>query len=37
MSALESVVVYVLDAVGDKWCYSVSDPQYREAAVKHAR
>lgn len=37
MSAPNSVVVYVQDAVGDKWCWSASDLKYEESAKKHAR
>lgn len=34
---VNAVVVYVLDAIGDKYCYSASRLQYETAAIKHAR
>jgi hypothetical protein len=32
-----SVVVYVTDAVGGKFCWSANRIEYEQAAVKHAR
>ena len=37
MSAPNSVLVYVEDAVGHKYCYSASDLAYEAQAKKHAR
>jgi hypothetical protein len=32
-----SIIVYVRDALGDKFCWSASKIEYETAAVKHAR
>lgn len=29
--------IYVQDAVGDKYCYTVTSAEYKAATIKHAR